>query len=328
MKRLILVIASLAAALSCQKQVPIATGNKDEAPSEITPGTGEVQSGNQIADDTWYIAESKSFIGVRYPTGGCAYQKLLPDEATISWKMTSAGVADITIAYRFPPYHTSWPEPDKHFSLVLHDVSLTLEDGGSITVNQGATEAAFYTQELSVPITVSKVSGVLMGSHSQFVVEGEMPTHYGPSHEFILRMGKLTQNRADAGFGKLKQNDVDFITIILAKVNNQTPQNATVTYESILPISDNRLGDGPFEIPAGESCCVYLGNRFLWDRTKGLRIRFEDGTERYYEKEPYCFDFIGLPDPEISKVFDLSVVDNHWDRSYYDVFEYTLTPGT
>lgn len=331
MKRSIIIVAYIIVALSCKKQVPVASHNNYDALSGSKPETEEIQDGYPIADDTWYIAESKSFIGVRYPSGGCAYQQLMPDEATISWKMTSTEKADVTIAYRFPSYNTTWPEPDKHFSLVLHDVTLTQGNDGAIRVNQETTSAEFFSQEMPIPIVISKASGILCGNHTQFLVQGETQTNYGQTHEFILRIGKLTKNRGDAGFGKMTdKNIVDFFECSLVKINNQTQQKVTVNIELEITLSDNRLGEGPFEVPAGESAGVYLAqDRLLRVWSKGIRISFEDGTERYFEKQaPNCYDFLGLPSPNQDRLFELSVVSNHWDRSYYDVFEYTLTPGT
>ena len=321
----------LLALLACSRNPQPNEGNKDEVPSGSKPETEEIQDGYPIADDTWYIAESKSFIGVRYPSGGSAYQQLMPDEATISWKMTSTEKADVIITYRFPSYYSTWPEPDKHFSLVLHDVTLTQGNDGAIRVNQETTSAEFFSQEMPIPIDISNVSGILCGNHSQFVVQGKTQTNYGQTHEFILRIGKLTKNRGDAGFGKMTdKNIVDFFECSLVKINNQTQQKVTVNIELEITLSDNRLGEGPFEVPAGESAGVYLAqDRLLRVWSKGIRISFEDGTERYFEKQaPNCYDFLGLPSPNQDRLFELSVVSNHWDRSYYDVFEYTLTPGT
>lgn len=320
----------LLALLACSRNPQPNEGNKDEVPSGSKPETEEIQDGYPIADDTWYIAESKSFIGVGYPSGGSAYQQLMPDEATISWKMTSTEKADVIITFRFPSYYSTWPEPDKHFSLVLHDVTLTQGNDGAIRVNQETTSAEFFSQEMPIPIDISNVSGILCGNHSQFVVQGKTQTNYGQTHEFILRIGKLTKNRGDAGFGMMTgKNIVDFVDISLVKINNQTQQKATVVMESELSLFDNRLGEGPFEVPVGESIAVFLGDeRLLRVCSKGIWISFEDGTERHFKKQAEnSYDFVGLPAPNKDRVFELSVVCNHWDRSYYDVFEYTLAPG-
>lgn len=327
MKRLTLLLLFLAAISSCQKQVSVVEEDKDGRGSGITPNSSGNQNATQIEGYTWYIAESKSFIGNYTPFYEYYYSELMPDMATLALSVNSSGTADITINYLFPSFSSYWEDPNKTFSLVLNDLAMQVDTDGSLCIDQSNVEAAFYTKEDPFPISISRVVGRILGSHSELRIDGVLQMAC-ETCGFGLKIGALTHNESEARFGRMPRAFVDNLEMDLCCLKNETSQTVYVSMDTQMPYL-NRLGEGSFEIAPGQEAFFFIGEDFDYRRNiSSIRVSMPNEEDLVFEKSDYySTSFQGLSKTE-TRVYSIFVSVNHWDRQYQNRIDYVLSEET